>query len=56
MAPVGGGAWAGEWTIDGTHTQTDENGWAYALDFPYLNSRERANNSLDNPRGCYVSV
>ena len=54
MEPVGCGAWVGKWEIDCTHTRTDEHGWAYALDFGYLNSRQRNNNSLSDPRGCYV--
>lgn len=45
IEPVAGSAWTGAWELDGTHTATDEEGWAYAIDFWDLNRRQDRNNS-----------
>ena len=51
IEPVAGSAWTGAWELDGTHTQTDEEGWAYAIDFWDLNRRQDRNISKDDPYG-----
>jgi hypothetical protein len=53
--PPTGFQWLDEsWSVEKDPTQTDENGWSYAVDFAFMMSRYKKRESSPSPDNCSV--